>query len=100
MSHLVTIDPATGNVTDIGASVTHLDAIAFVHRPRLSILMMTNSVVVAWQAWESSFRLQQNTNLNTTNWVFNTSSVTVANGMRQVLITPVAGSTFFRLISP
>jgi hypothetical protein len=27
-THLVTIDPTTGNVTDIGASVTHLDAIA------------------------------------------------------------------------
>jgi len=28
-THLVTIDPATGAVTDIGPSVTHLDAIAF-----------------------------------------------------------------------
>jgi len=28
-THLVTIDPTTGAVTDIGASVTHLDAIAF-----------------------------------------------------------------------
>jgi PEP-CTERM motif-containing protein len=28
-THLVTIDPTTGNVTDIGPSVTHLDAIAF-----------------------------------------------------------------------
>jgi hypothetical protein len=27
-THLVTIDPTTGNVTDIGASVTHLDALA------------------------------------------------------------------------
>jgi len=27
-NHLVTIDPATGNVTDIGASVAHLDALA------------------------------------------------------------------------
>jgi len=27
-THLVTIDPATGNVTDIGASITHLDALA------------------------------------------------------------------------
>jgi hypothetical protein len=29
VSHLVTIDPTTGTVTDIGSSVTHLDAIAF-----------------------------------------------------------------------
>jgi hypothetical protein len=28
-THLVLIDPTSGNVTDIGASVTHLDAIAF-----------------------------------------------------------------------
>jgi hypothetical protein len=28
-THLVTIDPTTGTVTDIGLSVTHLDAIAF-----------------------------------------------------------------------
>jgi Repeat of unknown function (DUF6923) len=28
-THLVTIDPTTGNVTDLGASVIHLDAIAF-----------------------------------------------------------------------
>jgi len=28
-THLVTFDPPTGAVTDIGASVTHLDAIAF-----------------------------------------------------------------------
>jgi hypothetical protein len=32
-SHLVTIDPTTGTVTDIGASVTHLDAIAFQATP-------------------------------------------------------------------
>jgi hypothetical protein len=100
LTHLVTIDPATGNVTDIGASVTHLDAIAFVPRPSLSILRMTNSVVVAWPAWESSFRLQQNTNINTTNWVSNTNSVTVTNGTRQVMIAPVVGRAFFRLISP
>jgi hypothetical protein len=29
LTHLVKIDPTTGNVTDVGASVTHLDAIAF-----------------------------------------------------------------------
>jgi hypothetical protein len=99
-THLVTIDPATGNVTDLGASVTHLDAIAFVPLPSLSIRLMTNSVVVAWRAWQSSFRLQQNTNLTTTNWVSSTNSVTVTNGTRQVAITPVAGKAFFRLISP
>ncbi len=32
-THLVTIDPTTGNVTDIGASVLHLDAIAVIPEP-------------------------------------------------------------------
>lgn len=99
-THLVTIDPPTGNVTDIGASVIHLDAIAFAPLPSLSIRLVTNSVVVTWQAWQSSFRLQQNTNLNTTNWVSDTNSIIVTNGTNQVAITPVIGSMFFRLISP
>jgi len=33
VTHLVMIDPTTGNVTDIGPSVTHLDAIAFSLEP-------------------------------------------------------------------
>ena len=33
LTQLVTIDPTTGLVTDIGASVIHLDAIAFVPEP-------------------------------------------------------------------
>ncbi len=41
LTHLVTIDPTTGNVTDIGASVTHLDAIAFrVPEPGTMVLLL------------------------------------------------------------
>lgn len=41
-SHLVKIDPTTGNVTDIGASVTHLDAIAIqVPEPATALLLAT-----------------------------------------------------------
>jgi hypothetical protein len=39
-THLVTIDPTTGNVTDIGASVTHLDAIAFQGVPEPSTMAL------------------------------------------------------------
>jgi hypothetical protein len=39
-THLVTIDPASGNVTDIGASVTHLDAIAFTLVPEPSTMSL------------------------------------------------------------
>jgi hypothetical protein len=40
VSHLVTIDPASGNVTDIGASVLHLDAIAFTLVPEPSTMSL------------------------------------------------------------
>lgn len=40
-SHLVTIDPATGDVTDLGASIDSLDAIAFVvPEPSTSALLV------------------------------------------------------------
>ena len=99
-THLVMIDPGTGNVTDIGASVTHLDAIAFRPLPSLSVRSVTNSVLVSWQSWASSFRLQENTNLATTNWVSNTNHVSVTGNVSQVTVSPVGGSKFFRLISP
>jgi hypothetical protein len=41
----VTIDPATGAVTDIGASVNSLDAIAFqVPEPATFVLMLVGAV--------------------------------------------------------
>ena len=40
LTHLVTIDPVTGSVTDIGASVTHLDAIAFQTVPEPSTMAL------------------------------------------------------------
>jgi hypothetical protein len=39
-THLVTIDPTTGIVTDIGASVTHLDAIAVQNIPEPGTLAL------------------------------------------------------------
>ena len=45
-THLVTIDPTTGNVTDIGASVTHLDAIAF-QVPEPSSILLASICLVA-----------------------------------------------------
>jgi hypothetical protein len=47
LTHLVTIDPTTGNVTDIGPSVTHLDAIAFqgVPEPGTIALLVCTSLI-------------------------------------------------------
>lgn len=99
-THLVTIDPPTGNVTDIGPSVTHLDAIAFQPAPALTIQHTTNGVIIGWPASATGFQLQQNTNLTTTNWVTNTAPTNVVSGTNQVTISPASGTTFFRLINP
>lgn len=100
-NHLVTIDAATGTVTDIGPTVTHLDAIAFSlppAPPALTIQQTTNGVVVGWPASATGFQLQENTDLNTTNWVMNTASTNVVSGTNFVTISPATGNGFFRLI--
>lgn len=102
-THLTTIDPATGNVNDIGPSVAHLDAIAFqpaTASPALTIQQMTNGVIVGWPASATGFRLQQNTDLTTTNWVANTAPINVVSGTNQVTISPATGAEYFRLINP
>lgn len=103
VTHLVTIDPTSGTVTDIGASVLHLDAIAFqpppsTPSPSLTIQSATNGVVIGWPASATGFQLQENTDLTTTNWVANTAPTNVVSGTNLVTISPATGSGFFRLI--
>jgi hypothetical protein len=56
----------------------------------------TNAVVVSW----SGYVLQQNTNLMTTNWVIATNMITVVSNEYQILISPLFGREFYRLIYP
>jgi hypothetical protein len=101
--HLLIIDPTTVNTTDIGSTVSSIDAIAFkpaAAQPALSVTSTNNGVIVAWPASFTGFRLQQNTNLASTNWVANTNPTNVVNSTNQVTISPASGTRFFRLISP
>jgi hypothetical protein len=45
-THLVTIDPTTGNVTDIGASVSHLDAIAVIPEPATGAMLALGAAIM------------------------------------------------------
>jgi hypothetical protein len=99
-THLVIIDPA-GNVTDLGTSVGSIDAIAFqpvISRPALTIARSLGGVVLDWPTSPAGFTLQQNPDLNTTNWVANTNSITTTGGTNEVTISPATGNMFFRLI--
>ena len=50
VTHLVTIDPASGTVTDIGASVLHLDAIAVIPEPGSIALFSLSGLVALFAA--------------------------------------------------
>jgi hypothetical protein len=68
--------------------------------PALAIARAGNSVLVAWPSSATSFVLQQNISLATTNWTASGYSVTTLNGTNSITITPPSGSLFFRLVQP
>jgi hypothetical protein len=71
-------------------------------RPLLRVFVTaTNSAIVAWPAPSTGFRLQQNTNLSTTNWVYVTNKANVVGSEKQVIFSPPpAERSFYRLIYP
>ena len=70
----------------------------FVAVPTLSSLTtQTNTLLLTWPTNFSSFALQQNSSLGTTNWVGTTNPVNVVGTNNQVLIPIRSGSEFFRL---
>ena len=101
-TYLVTIDPF-GDVTTIGTSVANIDGIAFrpsAARPSLSIQATGTNVTVAWPTSATGFRLQQNTNLLSTNWISSPGPTNVVGTNNEVTITPARGDLYFRLITP
>ena len=69
--------------------------------PRLRVfLTTTNTVVAAWPASSTGFRLEQKTALNTIGWSTVTNVLNVVNGENQVTIFPLTAMEFYRLIYP
>jgi hypothetical protein len=69
-------------------------------RPTLSIQPTADGFMLLWPVSGSNFRLLQNADLNTTNWVANTNAISVVNGINQVTVSKTSGNFFFRLINP
>ena len=66
--------------------------------PLLSIeRTATNSVIVAWPDPSTGFELQQNPDLNPTNWVKVATLPTVVGGQKQVVVPVPVGNRFYRL---
>jgi len=60
----------------------------------------TNAVVVSWPSPSTGWNLQQNTDLNTANWVTPPENVTDNGTQKFIIVNPPAGNRFYRLHKP
>ncbi len=101
-THIVTIDPPTGAVTDLGASLNSLDSFAFQipTRPILSIAKTGSQVSLTWLDLPG-YLLLYGTNVATGTWRTNTTPPTTLNGTNTLTLTPSSRTnTFYRLFKP
>jgi len=69
--------------------------------PLLSIrLTTTNTALVSWPSPSTGFILQQNADLNTSNWVTAPQAVADDGTNRRILVNPPTGNRFYRLFKP
>jgi hypothetical protein len=69
--------------------------------PTLTIFLTpTNTAVVSWPSPSTGFVLQQNANLDTTNWVTAPQTVNDNGVTRFIIVNPPVGNRFYRLLNP
>jgi len=90
-------DAMTGGNYSLTGGYWSLFAVQTPGAPLLTITSSGNNAIVSWPVSTTSFMLQTNGNLATTNW-FNYGGVVNTNaGIYSVTITPPKGNLFFRL---
>ncbi len=98
----------TGTVSGISGAVdldelngTLLDILAFANEPTLNIAWKSpQQVSLSWSSFANGFVLQQNSNLNSVNWVNVTNTPRIVNHQEQVTSGGLTTRTFFRLVHP
>ena len=92
--------PITGGNLSLTGGFWSLSAVQALGGPLLTIqLTTTNTARVFWPSPSPGFVLQQNTGLNTPNWVAPPQSIT-DNGTIKFIIVPLTGNRFYRLFKP
>ena len=67
--------------------------------PQLAITLTNgNTAKVSWPFPSTGFNLQQNSNLNTTNWISPSETVSSNSSNKFILVSPLTGNRFYRLI--
>ena len=94
-------NPMTGGSFSLTGGFWSLLEVETPGAPLLSIrLTQTNSVMVFWPSPSAGYSLQQNTALNTTDWVAPAESVNDDGTLRFIIVTPIAGNRYYRLVRP
>ena len=77
---------------------------AYLARANLATLIITftstNIALVSWPSPSTGFTLQQNTDLNTTNWVTPSESVADNGTIKSIIVNPPGENRFYRLFRP
>jgi hypothetical protein len=69
--------------------------------PLLTIrLTQTNTAVIFWPSPSTGLELQQNGNLNTSNWTTPSEPVSDNGTNRFIIVNPPPGNRFYRLVKP
>jgi len=94
------IDRRAGNDGSIESRESLLTFKVTPSLPRLTITSSNNVVIVSWPSSSTGFSLQQNNQLNTSNWVIPTETVTDTGTIKFITVDPPVGSRFYRLFKP
>jgi len=92
--------PMTGGNYSLVGGFWSLFAVQIPGAPLLTIrLTSTNTALVLWPSPSTGFALQQNADLNTTNWI--AAPTASDNGTNKfIIVNPPAGKRFYRLSRP
>ncbi len=95
-------EPMTGgNFAITGGFWSLLSVVPTPGAPLLTIThTSTNTMLVSWSSYSSDFILQQNGNLNTTNWISPIETVFESGTTKFILVNPATGTQFYRLFKP
>ena len=95
------VQPLSGGNFSLTGGFGSLFAVQTPGAPSLTIRLMTaNAVRVSWPSPSPGFTLQQNADLNTTNWTYVPQMVTDDGTDRFIIVYPPAGNRFYRLFKP
>jgi hypothetical protein len=96
---VVVVGRSDGSYT--GSSAYDYATVKYVTVPALTITRPSaNTAKISWPFPSTDFNLRQNTNLNTTNWISPSETVSNDGTNKFITVSPPTGNRFYRLIYP